>query len=340
MNTPKTPHHQLMYGWALDAQGYPVPIRQAVRDAKYFCPVCRGEMVPKMGDIKQHHFAHLSLVDCSPDNVARLVAGRWLVRALQAALEAGQPVQVTWQTRDTQESHTINLLEGVTTVHEQQAIGEDRVEIALLDAEGNPRVAILTGIQGTPPPEMVQRLTQAQIMVLLLNPVGVRSGQINLQELMAQATVWGGWWRLAELTEREAFLTEPEAVREILRGVAIRPPYRFYGALHEEGSLRHVLEVDGRKVWLPQEVWMQTVGGTLNRLSPLLTIIQQEWTEDNQATIALYYVQTKDSSAVAIRYFGPGQPVVSNLTSAFRLNRLEARDVAEQLAGGAITYPR
>jgi len=42
----------------LDEKEKPVHIEHARRNTLYFCPDCGGVMIPKMGDVKAHHFAH------------------------------------------------------------------------------------------------------------------------------------------------------------------------------------------------------------------------------------------------------------------------------------------
>ena len=43
---------------ALDENDHPVQIEYAKRKVKYFCPDCKKPMIPKMGEIVSHHFAH------------------------------------------------------------------------------------------------------------------------------------------------------------------------------------------------------------------------------------------------------------------------------------------
>ncbi|CAD7533801.1 competence protein CoiA family protein [Aeromonas hydrophila] len=51
---------------ALTANGKTTPISKAVRNIKYYCRGCGGEMIPKMGAVNRHHFAHVS--DCTNPN--------------------------------------------------------------------------------------------------------------------------------------------------------------------------------------------------------------------------------------------------------------------------------
>ena len=42
----------------LDENDNPIQIEYAERKTRYFCPDCRGIMIPKMGEVMAHHFAH------------------------------------------------------------------------------------------------------------------------------------------------------------------------------------------------------------------------------------------------------------------------------------------
>ena len=45
---------------ALDKEGLRVYIEEAEKNEDYFCPVCRGKLRVRKGDIREHHFAHVS----------------------------------------------------------------------------------------------------------------------------------------------------------------------------------------------------------------------------------------------------------------------------------------
>lgn len=342
MSTGKlNPQHLPMYGWAMDKYDVPVPIHAAKRSEKYFCPVCHGDMIPKLGDIKQHHYAHANLIQCTPDNVARVVAGRWLAMTLRHKLAAGEAVNAVWRTADDKEEHTVNILKHVTSVDEGYLIISDLIDIALNTADGKTPVAILTGIEGEPAPATIQRMMENQTMVVVLNPVGVRGGQIDLQALFNEAKIYGGWWLIGKEKLPEEFVIDAKTIRSLLRVTANKPPYRFYGELHTEAGMAHMLNMNGRKLWLPPEIWEQVVGGARNRMGQDVIIMTQEWQQDDGSQIALFYITVRETIAVAIRYYPPGQTITMELgNSAFRLARTTALDLAQQLAGGMITFPQ
>ena len=54
---------EIKYSYAKDLDGHIVHIEDAFQGGIYYCPQCGNEMIPKMGDINAHHFAHK--VECS-----------------------------------------------------------------------------------------------------------------------------------------------------------------------------------------------------------------------------------------------------------------------------------
>lgn len=342
MIQPKIPiKHEPMYGWAIRKDGTPVPIAAAVRGERYFCPICKGEVIPKMGEVNQHHFAHLSLIACTPETVARAVAGIWLVNALKQKLAVGEAVNVVWQTGDHAEQHSVNVLKDVSLVAQNYQSPVGKADIALLNAAGKLKTVILLGIEGTPDSAKVTEWTRAGVAVILLNPIGVRSGQIELGNLLANSQVLGGWWLLEKTEMPEGLVMEAEALRDSLKAAVSKPPYAFCAELHSEGGMSHIVELDGKKLWLPPEVWKEVVGGSRNRLQAGIEVMLQDWAQSDDSHIALFYIRVKDKTAIALRRFAAGQPVVIELQNTqFRLSKITAIDLARQLAGIPVELPR
>lgn len=330
--------HEPMYGWALTPEGFPVPIAEAQRGQRYLCPVCRKEMIPKMGDLKQHHFAHLNLLDCTPDNVARAVAGRWLLQTLNHALASGKPVFMEWKSQDT--TYKVDILKNIVSIVENHPTPQGQADIALSNKAGETKVIIMLGLGRPPDTEQIQNWTRAGTAVIVLNPVGVRTGQIHLDNLLAESEISGGSWLLDEKQLPPNLVREPQMIRRLLRRVARKPPYRFYGELHSEGAFSHLLDIEGQKLWLPLEVWRDVVGGARNRISADVEVLLQTWELQEGGQMALFYIMARGTAAVAIRRFGVEENVAFNLgTSAFRLQSVTALDLARHLAGGPINFP-
>jgi len=328
--------NQPMYGWALGQDGKPVPIAKAKRGERYTCPICHGDVVAKLGDIKQHHFAHINLLQCTPDNVARAVAGLWIADELAARLAQAQPVYVSWKINIQDHINRVDILKEVATIAQKR---EDiPSDIALLDANGKPKTFILLGIDTPAPPSKIAEWTGAGITVITLNPAGVRSGVVDLETLLAQSTVFGGWW-IANMPPE--LVMQPAEIREILKDSVVRPPHRFFAELQDSGSMTHILEVGTKKLWLPPELWHDVVGGTHNKLGTEVDVVIQEWAEPDSGHIALFYITAHQTNAIGIRRYPPGETVVVKLdTSAFRLERTTALDLAMQMIGKPIELPR
>lgn len=332
--------HEPMYGWALTPEGLPVPISAAQRGQRYLCPVCKGEMIPKLGEVKQHHFAHLNLLECTPDNVARVVGGKWLTQTLNHQLVSGRPVFMEWKAQT--ESYKVDMLKDVVKIVENHTTPNGVADIALLTAANKAKVIILLGLGKPPDPEQIQQWTQAGTAVIVLNPASIRSGEVTLENLLNDSEILGGWWLLNEtqLPPNLNLVKDPPLIRRTLRRSVKMPPYRFYGELHTEGALSHVLDINGEKLWLPPEIWRDIIGGSRNRLGHDVEVTLQNWETSDKGKIALFYIMVRGTTAVAIRRFQPGEAVAFNLgTSAFRLASVTALDLAKHLAGGQINFP-
>jgi hypothetical protein len=71
---------EILYPYALDEKGSPVHIRHANNYDNYYCPNCRGEMIPRQGNIYTWHFAHKNAsVECN-NETALHVMGKILFR--------------------------------------------------------------------------------------------------------------------------------------------------------------------------------------------------------------------------------------------------------------------
>lgn len=53
-----------MAGKGIDKNGKEVFIEEAINGEEYYCPCCGGILIPKLGEINVHHFAHKNLMDC------------------------------------------------------------------------------------------------------------------------------------------------------------------------------------------------------------------------------------------------------------------------------------
>ncbi len=322
--------HDPQYEWAMTPDGEPVHITQAVRGKAYVCPVCNGRMVAKLGDVKQHHFAHETLQMCSPERVTQIVAKYWLLKELQTCLDSRYSLIVTWPCPLCQQSHTANLLHDITALksdHEQDGL---RSDVALLDPSGKVRAVV---VLDAPSEEALITYTARKITTIAVTISSTRERLHDLATLLARARIYGGLCTTQEIAAQNGIITEPEKLRAELTGSVTDPPHHLYGPLEHYKGLTHVFMLETRRLWLPPILWQRAIGGLHHSINPALQIISQEWPQADGATIALYYVTARDTNAIAVRRFPAGQPVYARLdNAAFRTSRLTAVNVARCFA--------
>lgn len=66
----------ILYSYALDPSGRPVHISDITRDIRstFTCIQCGTPMLPKLGDIRRHHFSHASACSCSQESYLHRLA--------------------------------------------------------------------------------------------------------------------------------------------------------------------------------------------------------------------------------------------------------------------------
>lgn len=62
------------YSYAKDSKGRLVHITSAIPGVVYYCPNCGNEMIPKLGEINAHHFAHKVECSCNGESYIHKVA--------------------------------------------------------------------------------------------------------------------------------------------------------------------------------------------------------------------------------------------------------------------------
>jgi hypothetical protein len=319
---------QPQYEWAFDAAGQPVPITKAIRSETYFCPLCNRRMVARMGEIKRHHFSHDEEHNCPPEEVARAAAGRWLERNIQQCLTNRQAIIMTWTCALCKQQHTADLLKGITQVQANYSAGDISADVALLDAGGKLRVAILLK---TPDPAMMAAFFRDGVTTIGVDAVSAPYRMRDLPSLLSGSTIYGGLCTTQQAAKQKGVVVDVPALRDQLIAAANQSPFYAYGPLETSEGLTHVFTLNGKKLWLPPILWQRAIGGMLHSLSPALQILSQEWTQPDGAVIALYYITMKDSQAIAVRRFAPGNGAYARIELP-RTGRMTALSVARCFA--------
>lgn len=305
-------------------------ITGAPRGGLYTCPLCGSKMIARHGEHKQAHFAHEEFTNCPPDDVARAAAARWIAQRVDALLRARQSLVITWPCPMCKQPHTADLLDGVRQVREGYADNDLRPDVALLDGDGALRAVIVVRPQTS---EALMAYARRSITVVAIGLASIRDRMHDLPALLQGAAIYSTLCVTQQQAARAGIITDIPTLIQRLTEAANTPPYYVYGPLETQGGLTHVLTLGSRKLWLPPILWQRAIGGMLHSIAPTLQIISQEWPQPDGAVIALYYVTVKDTYAVAVRRFAPGQPVVARLgTAVFRTVRVTATEVARCFA--------
>jgi Competence protein CoiA-like family len=314
----------IAYRWALDETGRPLPIEAAQRGRRYVCPLCRGQMIARLGDQLQHHFGHENDTGCTPEAVTRAAVSRWIAIQLREALTARQVVKVTWHCSRCGQTHTADVLEAVSQIAEGYQWESFFADIALVDAGGNVRGVVLVQDEEVPTSDVLRFFADQEIFTIMI-PASVTPSGSNIQTLIAEGQLAGG--PCPVLQKATNIIQDAEEIRQTLRDTVARWPGYFYGPLETVDGLANVVRIGNRALWLPGERWREIIGGTRNPLAPGIQILVQTWPHTDGGVIWLYYATVRDTAAVGVRRYGPGQTPTAYIDARFRNRHATAFDL-------------
>ncbi len=315
------------YRWALNAEDRPVPVTLAQRGERYTCPLCRSAMIARLGLQVQHHFSHLEANACDSESVSTAALRRWLALHLDQALNEGQALPFTWQCRLCSQTHSQDLLAGISHVLEDLLNAPESPDVQLTDAQGNQRAAFYILGEGVPIPQGLEeavgqgRFAFALSAALLPQSDDLAAFLAALEPFAAPCPLW----------DQADVVRQPERLRRLLINLANRPPHYFFGAVETADGLADVVRIGRYKVWAALPFWERVVGGSLNRLAPDVEIFIQNWEQPDGGTIYLYYVRIRETRAIALRRYPPHSAPSLRIDDRYRLLRFTALDVAREL---------
>jgi hypothetical protein len=168
---------KIQYATALDGSGSLVHVENAVKGARYLCPMCNEQFIlRKSGKTgsgsRRSHFSHNKLTpNCTPEGVLHLSFKKMLIEQLDRSRLEKVPFAISWNCPTCNGGNSGNLLERVTYIREEFSLGLCRPDIALLD--GHERVIIAIEIVVTHKPEETTQLYYRENGIVLV--------QINLE---------------------------------------------------------------------------------------------------------------------------------------------------------------
>ncbi len=318
----------IAYRWALNAMGYPLPIEQAQRGQHYFCPLCHSPMIARLGEQVQHHFAHENDTGCTPEAVTRAALRRWITLQLRDALSKRQVIKVRWTCSKCKNTHTAQLLDGVAYVLEGYLWDSAYADVGMVDAAGNICTVILVQDETTPTPDTLHFFRGQEVYVLTIPASTTPSGS-DFATLIAGGELVGAPCPM--LQKATNIIQDPETIRQALRDVVARWPGYFYGPAEKVDGLADVVRIGNRALWLPADRWREIIGGTKNPLAPGVQVTMQTWPHTDGGVIWLYYATVRDTAAVGVRRYGPGQTPTAYIDARFRHRHTTALDLVRYL---------
>ncbi len=283
-------------------------------------------MIARLGQVNQHHFGHDAGGTCTPTKVTHAALRRWLVLALRRALSERTPIPFSRVCRLCGKTHSADLLSGTASITENVPYGKSTADVMLLDTKGELCAAILIDEPRRKTAQLLTQFTDLPTPTLL---VTLTSTDADLLTIFSKARVVGGTCDLVQ-TQAHA-ITDPTIIRQILRDTVTQWPGYFYAALQTIDDLPYILKVKDRELWLPPDRWRDVIGGTRNPLASDIRITVQTWPHEDGGAIWLYYVVVRDTQAIAIRRFGPGQTPSAQIDERFRHTAITAVDLAKHL---------
>lgn len=133
---------------AWDEQGHKVEAVDAVKGARYTCPVCKERLVSRRSWVekkgaKRPHFAHQAgHPPCSAESILHSVFQKLLYDRLVRAMESGFEVPVKWQCSNCHSEHKRNLISKAAKVVLEHNMVTARADVGLVDGQGKALVAI------------------------------------------------------------------------------------------------------------------------------------------------------------------------------------------------------
>jgi len=134
----------VQYTWAVDENGSPVHIDDAVKGISYFCPGCESKFTLKDSGktgpgSKRKHYSHSSNANCSGESYLHKMFIKRVAALLEEYQSEGKALEVNWTCRECHSDyskHNFNILAKTARIESEYPLEGYRPDIALLDAEG------------------------------------------------------------------------------------------------------------------------------------------------------------------------------------------------------------
>ena len=166
---------EVLYQYALNANLELINIESVKNGVEYYCPGCKNKMIPKCGNIKQHHFAHKpsselnvsekkTLLAClqSSESYLHNAFKTGLYQILKDKIEHREPFMVHWNASNLG-NQVKNLLEDVDSIEIEKFSGTIKPDITLYDKYSKAKIAIEIVVHNKPDKEKLAYYSENKI---------------------------------------------------------------------------------------------------------------------------------------------------------------------------------
>ncbi len=136
---------KLLHTTGCDEEGHILHIHSAEKGRTYTCPLCGDRIIPRNeGKTQRPHFAHFkkTVAGCSGESLLHHLFLTGSITLLQDRINQQKEFPVTWSCPYCNRTYTKNLLQQVVSLSTGFSIEEHKPDITLLNAQGEPLIAI------------------------------------------------------------------------------------------------------------------------------------------------------------------------------------------------------
>ena len=136
---------KLLHTTGYDEEGRILHINEAEKGKTYTCPLCGDRIVPRNeGKSQRPHFAHFKKTEagCSGESLLHHLFLKESVALLQRHIDQKKEFPITWSCPYCNRTYTKDILQQVASISSDYTLGNQRPDITLFDAQGQPVIAI------------------------------------------------------------------------------------------------------------------------------------------------------------------------------------------------------
>ena len=136
---------KLLHTTGYDEEGRILHINEAEKGKTYTCPLCGDRIVPRNdGKSQRPHFAHFKKTEagCSGESLLHHLFLKESAVLLQRHIDQKKEFPITWSCPYCNRTYTKDILQQVASISSDYTLGNQRPDITLFDAQGQPVIAI------------------------------------------------------------------------------------------------------------------------------------------------------------------------------------------------------